>query len=507
MAAAQPKPAAERRLPLEALRDKVEGGWAGQMIGVSYGYPTEFKFLNEIIPEEKLPKWSPEMVKESLKQDDLYVDMTLAKVLDDRGLDAATADFARMFRDAKYPLWHANLAARRNLRRGVPAHLAGAPQYNIHADDIDFQIESDFIGLMTPGLPRAANDIAWRAGRVMNFGEGIYGGMFVACMYAAAYFESDPRKVVEQGLACLPAESRYARVIADTLKWSREQRNWTRTWRLLEDKYNENELCPEGAMRPFNIDAALNGAYIALGLLYGQKDFGKTIEISTRAGQDSDCNPASAAGILGVMLGYRAIPDVWKGGIAAIADEKFSFTDFSFRTIVDSTIRRATAVVERNGGRLEGGALVIKPQAPVPAKLEVWEGRGKVKERVSAGDLRWRWKGEWRTETATVRNIERTTRISTAKGATAELTFNGSGAILSGPLLPTCGKADVYLDDRLQRTVDCYPDEPNRKVTDSLFHVLGLPKGVHTIRVVVRGEPIFDSKGPEVALNDLIVVE
>ena len=38
-------------------------------------------------------------------------------------------------------------------------------------------------------------------------------------------------------------------------------------------------------------------------------DFGKTIEIATRAGQDSDCNPASAGGILGVMLGYNAIPE------------------------------------------------------------------------------------------------------------------------------------------------------------------------------------------------------
>src|SRR5579885_3390767 len=77
--------------------------------------------------------------------------------------------------------------------RGVPATLSGTPRYNVHANDIDFQIESDFIGLMAPGLPQAANDIAWRAGRVMNFGDGIYGGMFVSGMYAAAFFEKDPR--------------------------------------------------------------------------------------------------------------------------------------------------------------------------------------------------------------------------------------------------------------------------------------------------------------------------
>ncbi|MCO7111845.1 ADP-ribosylglycohydrolase family protein [Bacteroides uniformis] len=48
-------------------------------------------------------------------------------------------------------------------------------------------------------------------------------------------------------------------------------------------------------------------------MLYGEGDFTKTIDISTRAGQDSDCNPASAAGILGTMIGYSNIPEYWKG--------------------------------------------------------------------------------------------------------------------------------------------------------------------------------------------------
>ena len=150
------------------------------------------------------------MVSNSLDQDDLYVDMTFAKVLDEKGIDATSEDFGAMFRDAKYRLWHANLAARRALKRGVPATLSGTPKYNAHANDIDFQIESDFIGLMAPGLPQSANEIALRAGRVMNAGDGIIGGMFMSGMYAAAFFETDPRKVVEAGLAAMPPKSPYA---------------------------------------------------------------------------------------------------------------------------------------------------------------------------------------------------------------------------------------------------------------------------------------------------------
>lgn len=174
---------------------------------------------------------------------------------------------------------HANLAARRNLKRGVPPHLAGHPDYNVHADDIDFQIESDFIGLMAPGMPRSATDIAMRAGRVMNFGEGIYGGVFVSCMYSATFFAKSQRAVVEAGLRCLPPRSKYHRVIADVLEWSRaEPSDWESVWRRMEKKWNLAEPCPEGAMRPFNIDAALNGAYIALGLLYGEGEMDRTIE-------------------------------------------------------------------------------------------------------------------------------------------------------------------------------------------------------------------------------------
>ena len=172
---------------------------------------------------------------------------------------------------------------------------------------------------------RPAVDIAMRAGRVMNYGDGIYGGVFVSCMYSAAFFEKDPRKLVEAGLSCIPAKSPYAMLITDVLAWHKRYPNdWEANWREIENKWNKREPCPAGALDPFNIDAKINGAYIALGLLYGGGDMEKTIVISTRAGQDSDCNPSSAAGVLGVAMGYDAIPDNWKSGIPAIADKKFS---------------------------------------------------------------------------------------------------------------------------------------------------------------------------------------
>ena len=71
-----PLRAEERRLSQEAYRDKMEGGWLGQIIGVCWGGPTEFRFNHQIIPDEHVPKWTPDLINQAFGQDDLYVEMT-----------------------------------------------------------------------------------------------------------------------------------------------------------------------------------------------------------------------------------------------------------------------------------------------------------------------------------------------------------------------------------------------------------------------------------------------
>ena len=123
-----------------------------------------------------------------------------------------------------------------------PGHIGGHIQIQRHANDIDFQIESDFIGLTAPGMPQASNDIASRAGRVMNYGDGIYGGMFVGCMYSAAFFEKAIRRVVESGLAFIPDNSPWALLISDVLAWSRRHSDdWKVVWQLIKDKWDRRD--------------------------------------------------------------------------------------------------------------------------------------------------------------------------------------------------------------------------------------------------------------------------
>ena len=70
-----------RTLSRQVFEDKIRGGWAGQMIGVSFGAPTEFRSNGKII-EGDLPAWTPNRIENAIDQDDLYVEMTFAAVMD-----------------------------------------------------------------------------------------------------------------------------------------------------------------------------------------------------------------------------------------------------------------------------------------------------------------------------------------------------------------------------------------------------------------------------------------
>lgn len=47
----------------DALFDKVKGAWAGQVIGCTYGGPTEFRYLSTMIPDSIVMPWGPGEIK------------------------------------------------------------------------------------------------------------------------------------------------------------------------------------------------------------------------------------------------------------------------------------------------------------------------------------------------------------------------------------------------------------------------------------------------------------
>ena len=54
-----------------------------------------------------------------------------------------------------------------------------------------------------------------------------------------------------------------------------------------------------------------NAAIVALGLLWGEMDFTRTMGLCLTMGFDTDCNCATAGSVLGMMLGAQNLPEAW----------------------------------------------------------------------------------------------------------------------------------------------------------------------------------------------------
>lgn len=481
-----------RTIPLDDLRDRIAGGWAGKMIGVSYGAPSEFRAQAKTYDEPLA--WKPGHVTNSIRQDDIYVQLSFMMTMDAHGIDAPAEKFAESFATAGYPLWHANAQARKNFFDGIMPPLSGSPEYNPHADDIDFQIEADYIGFMCPGMPATAVRIADKVGHIMNYGDGVYGGMFVAALYTHAFFETDIARIVDNALRSIPAKSEYAECVRDVVKLhKRFPSDWREAWRRLEARWGGVDIC--GALAPFNIDAKLNGAYIVMGLLYGGGDFAKTMEISLRCGQDSDCNPSNAAAVIGVMKGLRGIPDEWKSGIAAIADSTFIFTGYTFNTAVDNTMKYARTLAVENGGRDDGRSVTFRIQKPVAPKLEQ-SFPGVVPDKiVPHSDPSWSFTGDWSAPEANV-------RTSASSGTEAVFSFNGTSVTINGIWSPEGGRADVHIDGRFSRTIDTWFTQRGGY---AIWQTFSLKPGEHTVTIVVKGEKRPESKGARISIGGATV--
>jgi hypothetical protein len=205
---------------------------------------------------------------------------------------------------------------------------------------------------------------------MMNYGDGVYAGMAVAAMYGEAFFESDPRKLVEHSLTVIPPESNYAKMIRDVLRLRDEEPDWQKAWHVLEEKWGRDEA-GEPVMK---LDVRINGAYVYMGLLYGEGDFWKSMNIAMRCGLDSDCNPSTVGGILGTTLGMKAIPEKW-AFLRDLPIENRSITEVyppvhTWDDILSATVEVGIRNIEGAGGHVEDGVVFIPLQTPLVPPLE-----------------------------------------------------------------------------------------------------------------------------------------
>ena len=289
--------------------------------------------------------------------------------------------------------------------------------------------------------------------------------------------------MVTEALKVIPEESEFYQTMSDVIQWYQQYPDdWKQTWFEVERKWTKDIGCPDGVFNAFNIDAKVNAAYVLIGLLYGDKNFEKTMEISTRCGQDSDCNPATAAGILGTMVGYDQIPEIWKKALYKVEDMDFKYTQISLNDVYEMSYHHALALIEKNGGMVND-QVTVPIQMPEPVKFE--QGFRHVYP-VERRALRFQNK-----------EIEGDEEFS--------FEFEGNGFVVTGgskgESASVINKGELYINGELAETVNLPVDFIKRR--HELFWKYDMPSGKHQVRIKLK-DP---RQGSKLELGDILIYQ
>ena len=193
-------------------------------------------------------------------------------------------------------------------------------------------IRSEIWACLFPGSPDEALHFAWMDSCVDHCGEGIYAELFTTALESAAFVVSDLRELIAIGLSKIPADCRVARAV----KLAVAEFDRGGDWRTAREAIVKDSSDLGWFQAPANV------AFVVLGLLYGQGDFGRTICTATNCGDDTDCTAATAGAILGIMLGRSGIPRNW---IEPIGESIKTVAIDPFNASVPRTLNDLTARV------------------------------------------------------------------------------------------------------------------------------------------------------------------
>lgn len=331
-------------------KEQVYSGVLGKIIGVYLGRPFE-QWDNAAI-ESRLGeiRW---YVHDKLGHDLIVADddisgtFTFLRALEEHGprYDITAEEIGKtwlnLLIDNRTVLWwggvgmSAEHTAYARLKAGVPAPASGSMALNgdVMPQQIGGQIFIDGWGLVCPGEPDKAADLARRAASVSHDGEGIYGGMAVAAMVAAAFEESSVHSLMDVAVSVVPPDCLLRRVIDDVREWREADQDWRKTLRRIAGKWGYDQWPGGCHMLP-------NHAVIILALAYGEGSFDESMMVVNTAGYDTDCNSGNVGCILGVAGGLEPLAK-WR---EPVADRMLIPTADSGRVISDAA-REAEAVV------------------------------------------------------------------------------------------------------------------------------------------------------------------
>jgi len=297
--------------------EQVYAGVLGKVIGVYMGRPFEGWWKHKLVE-----KWGlidryvadDQKVPLVVADDDITGTFTFIRALEDSGRYADTPEefFGKMWLnyiiENKSILWWGGLGvstehtAYLQLKNGTPAPQSGSIEMNgkVVAEQIGAQIFIDAFGMVAPGNPALAVEIARSSARVSHDGEAVNGALVVAAMVSAAFNEKDMEKLLDLAVTYIPDDSLIAQVHRDVRGWCKEDGNWHVTYQRIAEKYGYDSYGGGCHMIP-------NHAIMVMAWSYAPDNFRLSQAIVNTAGWDTDCNAANVGTVMGIVCGLEGI--------------------------------------------------------------------------------------------------------------------------------------------------------------------------------------------------------
>lgn len=349
--------------------ERVYAGVLGKLIGVYLGRPFEGWTYDRIMAElGEVDGYVHERRGKPLvvTDDDITGTFTFLRALEDHGagLDLTPAQVGETWLnyviERRTIFWWGGLGnstehtAYLRLKHGLPAPASGATATNGQtiAEQIGAQIFVDGWGMVAPGDPELAADLARRAASVSHDGAAIHGAQVIAAMEAQAFVEPDLGRLLDTALGLIPPDSVIRRLVDDLRGWHAAEPDWRRTRERIAADYGYDTYRGPCHMVP-------NHALIHLALLYGGDDFRRALTIVNTAGWDTDCNSGNVGCLLGIKNGLAGIDGSaydWRG---PVGDRMYLPTADGGRAITDALTETYHVV---NAGRALAGEPPLAPK-------------------------------------------------------------------------------------------------------------------------------------------------
>ncbi|MHA6481351.1 ADP-ribosylglycohydrolase family protein [Paenibacillus sp. strain BS8-2] len=331
--------------------DKVYGGWYGKCLGGAAGAPVE-GIKKKIEIEDFRTIMKPE-----LPNDDLDLQLLWLDVIEEKGPHLTSRDLTEAWlAKCWYPFSEYGYFMK-NARRGIAAPLSGTFNNSFFKEGMGCPIRSEIWGFIYPGQPALAAAFAKLDGELDHADNSVWAEQMLSAMESMVFLESDIHALLNIGLAYVPEHSTLSRCIRMVIRYHNEHpEDW--------------EGCRMRILRDFGhpdfTNVTQNIGITVLALLYGNKDMSRTIQIALQCGYDADCTCATAAAILGGMIGFKQLDAEL---VALIHDRFVCGIDVQ---------RRSDSVYDLSEDTCRVGVSLLQADSPlqitdIPDGLSVWQ--------------------------------------------------------------------------------------------------------------------------------------